>query len=226
MAAYRHSGCRANQGLDFRAIDEPLVRGLITPGRSQSSIHWGPAATVLLRRGPRGAWVAACRGIPGYNRLLPCRHVNDTCLLRQRISRYANHARGRQYICATASTPLAAALLLTGVSPGTVLVLLLAGPATNLGTLGVLRKELGAPVLLGYLLGVAVARVGLGLMTDMIVARLGIDVQAQLTEGARLIPHAAMDCGTYARASRHTPSTTLVNTVLNPGLGHLVGYAL
>ncbi|MGL6123500.1 MAG: SO_0444 family Cu/Zn efflux transporter, partial [Shewanella sp.] len=41
------------------------------------------------------------------------------------------------YICATASTPIAAGLLLAGVSPGAVLVFMMAGPATNIATLGV-----------------------------------------------------------------------------------------
>ena len=44
------------------------------------------------------------------------------------------------YICATASTPIAAALILKGVSPGAALVFLLAGPATNVTSLTVLLK--------------------------------------------------------------------------------------
>ncbi len=47
------------------------------------------------------------------------------------------------YICATASTPIAAALILKGISPGAALVFLLAGPATNVATLTVLVKILG-----------------------------------------------------------------------------------
>jgi len=35
------------------------------------------------------------------------------------------------YICATASTPIAAALMLKGLGPGAALVLLLVGPATT-----------------------------------------------------------------------------------------------
>ena len=41
------------------------------------------------------------------------------------------------YICATASTPIAAAFLLKGASPGAVLVFLLVGPATNMTSLSV-----------------------------------------------------------------------------------------
>ena len=47
------------------------------------------------------------------------------------------------YICATASTPIAAALILKGVSPGAALVFLLAGPATNIASLTVLTGVLG-----------------------------------------------------------------------------------
>lgn len=92
------------------------------------------------------------------------------------------------YICATASTPLAAALLLTGISPGTVLVFLLAGPATNLATLAVIRKELGNQVLLAYLGGITIASLGLGLATDALVTTLDVDIDAQLTQSGEFVP--------------------------------------
>ncbi len=92
------------------------------------------------------------------------------------------------YICATASTPLAAALLLAGISPGTVLVFLLAGPATNLATLAVVRKEFGRGVLAAYLVGISIASVGLGLLLDWLLGASGIDISAQLGEGGELVP--------------------------------------
>lgn len=92
------------------------------------------------------------------------------------------------YICATASTPLAAALLLAGLSPGTVLVFLLAGPATNIATLAVVRKELGNGVLTAYLAGITVASIGLGLVTDLVADYLALNVMAQLGQGADLVP--------------------------------------
>lgn len=92
------------------------------------------------------------------------------------------------YICATASTPLAAGLLIAGVSPGTVLVFLLAGPATNLATLAVLRKELGPRTLAAYLAGIAIASITLGLLTDLLVGYLNIDIQAQLATTKEAIP--------------------------------------
>ncbi len=47
------------------------------------------------------------------------------------------------YICASATTPIAAALILKGMSPGTALILLLVGPATNVSNLAVLQQYLG-----------------------------------------------------------------------------------
>ena len=47
------------------------------------------------------------------------------------------------YVCAASATPIAAVLLLKGISPGAVLVGLLLGPATNIATIGVLRRGYG-----------------------------------------------------------------------------------
>lgn len=93
------------------------------------------------------------------------------------------------YICATASTPIAAALLIAGVSPGTVLVFLLAGPATNLATMGVVRKELGTQTLLIYLAAIAVVAVSIGLALDALVHAADLDIVAQAQHTAHLIPH-------------------------------------
>ncbi len=66
------------------------------------------------------------------------------------------------YICATASTPVAAGFLAVGVSPGAVLVFMLAGPATNLSTMGMIRQEMGVRVLLVYLFSILSASIGIG----------------------------------------------------------------
>lgn len=55
------------------------------------------------------------------------------------------------YICATASTPIAAAFLFSGVSPGAVLVFMLVGPATNIATISLVKQELGTKPLIAYL---------------------------------------------------------------------------
>lgn len=72
------------------------------------------------------------------------------------------------YICATASTPLAAAMLAAGLSPGAVLVFMLAGPATNIASLGLLRRELGSRVLALYLTGICTSALLLGYATNLL----------------------------------------------------------
>ncbi len=73
------------------------------------------------------------------------------------------------YICATASTPVAAGLMLSGISPGAALVFMLTGPATNIATLMVVKNELGLKSLIGYLTGVIVTALIMGLLFDWIL---------------------------------------------------------
>ncbi len=70
------------------------------------------------------------------------------------------------YVCASESTPVAAALIAKGMSPGTALVFLLAGPATNAATMAIVGKELGRRCLAVYLVSIAVVSVLLGLLLD------------------------------------------------------------
>jgi uncharacterized membrane protein YraQ (UPF0718 family) len=92
------------------------------------------------------------------------------------------------YICATASTPLAAAMILAGVSPGTVLVFLLAGPATNLATMGVIQREMGMRTLMLYLVGISVSSIFMGLGTDWLLGRLDLSVEVfSVGESAELV---------------------------------------
>lgn len=70
------------------------------------------------------------------------------------------------YVCATASTPIAAALVMKGVSPGAALVFLLTGPATNIVTLAMLRDSLGLRPMLIYLASIASVALGAGWLLD------------------------------------------------------------
>ncbi|AXR05081.1 SO_0444 family Cu/Zn efflux transporter [Salinimonas sediminis] len=74
------------------------------------------------------------------------------------------------YICATASTPIAVGFLAAGLSPGAVLVFLLAGPATNVSTMGMILKELGRRSLMLYVFSVTSAAIGLGYLLNWAVA--------------------------------------------------------
>lgn len=92
------------------------------------------------------------------------------------------------YICATASTPIAAGLLLAGVSPGAVLVFMMAGPATNIATLGVVTKELGKRALFGYLGGVLGVALVFGVLVNYLVATFGFEVAPQIGEEHSMLP--------------------------------------
>lgn len=70
------------------------------------------------------------------------------------------------YVCATGSTPLAAMLLVQGLSPGAVLALLLTGPATNITTFGVLAKLHGARTALVFAVSMWLGAVGLGYLAN------------------------------------------------------------
>jgi hypothetical protein len=92
------------------------------------------------------------------------------------------------YICASASTPIAAALILKGVSPGVALVFLLAGPATNVTSLTVLVGLLGKRGTLRYLLVLSCCTIAFGLFVDWLYGFLGISAAAVIGEAAELVP--------------------------------------
>jgi uncharacterized membrane protein YraQ (UPF0718 family) len=93
------------------------------------------------------------------------------------------------YICATASTPVAAALILKGVSPGAALVFLLVGPATNVTSLSVVTSILGKRSTLLYLAILSCCAVAAGLLLDYAYQLLGLHPRAMIGEAAALIPN-------------------------------------
>ena len=77
------------------------------------------------------------------------------------------------YVCATASVPVAAALIAKGLTPGAALVFLMTGPATNAASFITIWKILGRPTAIIYLVTVAVCALLSGILMDQIVA--GVD---------------------------------------------------
>jgi uncharacterized membrane protein YraQ (UPF0718 family) len=93
------------------------------------------------------------------------------------------------YICATASTPVAAALILKGVSPGAALVFLLVGPATNITSLSVLFGLLGKRATMIYLIMLSLFAVLSGLVLDMVYTGLGVSASAIAGQAGEVIPY-------------------------------------
>lgn len=82
------------------------------------------------------------------------------------------------YICATAATPIAAALVLKGLDPGAALVLLLVGPATNVTTILVVFRLMGGRVLAVYLLGVTACALAFGFAVNSLYLVMRIEPSA------------------------------------------------
>ena len=75
------------------------------------------------------------------------------------------------YLCATGSIPIAVALMLKGLSPGTALVLLMAGPAVNVASLLVIGKVMGRKSLFTYLFSIVSCAILFGLGIDYLLPR-------------------------------------------------------
>lgn len=89
------------------------------------------------------------------------------------------------YVCATASVPIAAALVAGGFPAGAALVFLMAGPATNVATIGAVRRAFGTKTLAIYLTTIAVGSVTLGWLFDFVlVGELGVATEHAAHHGA------------------------------------------
>lgn len=92
------------------------------------------------------------------------------------------------YICATASTPLAASLVAKGMSPGTAFVFLLAGPATNAATITMVARFLGKRSAALYVGVISICALGSGILLDWLYLKLGISATATLGSAGELLP--------------------------------------
>ena len=77
------------------------------------------------------------------------------------------------YVCAAASTPIAASLIMKGISPGAALVFLLTGPATNAITIATTARVLGKKSTVVYLAAIALVSLALGYLLNVLTAQYG-----------------------------------------------------
>jgi uncharacterized membrane protein YraQ (UPF0718 family) len=82
------------------------------------------------------------------------------------------------YVCATASTPIVAALAMKGLSPGAAIVFLLAGPATNAATITVIANMLGKKVAIVYVSTIAVVSLLIGYAVNSVYYMLSISISS------------------------------------------------
>ena len=97
------------------------------------------------------------------------------------------------YICSTGSIPVAAALMMKGLSPGAALVMLMAGPAVNIASILVVKKSMGTRFTWIYLLTI----VGFSVLFGMIINTIGI--------GADIMPSCGETHGACCAAKSASP---------------------
>lgn len=98
------------------------------------------------------------------------------------------------YVCATASTPIAVGLLLSGITPGAALVFMLTGPATNVATLMVIKNELGKRELGLYLLAIISSALVAGLILDFLFEKFNWQLQLSHGEHSDMVGNFYQGC--------------------------------
>ena len=84
------------------------------------------------------------------------------------------------YVCATGATPIAAVMLMNGVSAGAVLAFLITGPATNITTLGVMKKLHGGRIAIIFPLVIIALTIVIGFGVNFIMgdtAQVGVGAE-------------------------------------------------
>ncbi|MCD4743768.1 MAG: permease [Desulfobacteraceae bacterium] len=93
------------------------------------------------------------------------------------------------YVCATSSTPIAAALILKGLNPGAALVFLIAGPATNAATINIVKNIFNTRALAIYLSMIVICALAFGFFVDWVYALLDIQASAIVGQASEMIPY-------------------------------------
>ena len=91
------------------------------------------------------------------------------------------------YMCASASTPVAAALMVKGISPGAAMVFLLAGPATNAATIVMLTRQFGGRFVRIYLACIIAGALIAGYIFDYLLVLSGIHIVPTMSMGSHSI---------------------------------------
>lgn len=104
------------------------------------------------------------------------------------------------YICASASTPIAAAMIMKGLSPGTALVFLLAGPATNIGSMALIRRFMGGRALFIYIAAISVCSIALGLALDWLYSAMAVNPAMSMGVAGEIVPPGIKTAGALALA--------------------------
>lgn len=111
------------------------------------------------------------------------------------------------YVCATGSIPIAMSLVMKGLSPGTALVLLMAGPAANFASFTLISREMGRKAAVVYLISIVLGAMGFGLIIDY------------------LLPASWFSIDSFAAACHHHESLSIFSTICSAILVILLIYS-
>lgn len=92
------------------------------------------------------------------------------------------------YVCAEASTPIAASLIAQGLNPGAALVMLLAGPATNAGAVGALWRQLGRRAVTIYLASIVTISLAMGGALNAVLDLADVNLVGRVQEACAHAP--------------------------------------
>jgi len=92
------------------------------------------------------------------------------------------------YVCATSSTPIAAALILKGLNPGAALVFLLAGPATNAATINIVKNIFNTRALVIYLSMIILCSLATGFFVDWVYDFYAVQASAVIGQASQIFP--------------------------------------
>ena len=101
------------------------------------------------------------------------------------------------YVCSTGSIPIAAALMLKGLSPGAALVLLIAGPGVSVASLLVVGKSLGKKQLLFYLGSIIFGSIICGLFVDNFLPREWFTITSLCESSGHCASHAGVSASWF-----------------------------
>ncbi len=101
------------------------------------------------------------------------------------------------YVCASASTPIAASLIMKGMAPGSALVFLLTGPVTNTVTMAAIGKMIGRRALAIYITTIALISLLMGFLLNSVLSNSAFKDSLRLGVHGEMLPLWAQHTGTF-----------------------------
>ncbi len=124
------------------------------------------------------------------------------------------------YVCSTGSIPLALAMMQAGFSPGSALVFLISGPATNAATITTMRHYLGTKAIVAYLFAIIACAWVAGIAVDAGLGKESIIAQLPMQMGGHgpwgnffgVVLSLVVLRGLWSRLSKRTKGSSCCNS--------------